>query len=527
MKQNHHNLRRLFRLVAVALVIVVLGHDVDGVVETLTRPPLATTTKDKIDRQQERDGALRRSATTSVLNELTEEIDQLQQRRQLDIFLDTGSSTSMATATATAAAPTQNKSAIEMMLTTNYRDGLVFYDESSYSMKALRYVEATSRPGMKDWRIAQRYALACIYYATNAISTPYSDSFLGQTGLAFPWLRKWAGGTAIKNECQWPGVVCTNTLTDSNGKLFGPVLEINLASNMLMGTLPIEVTILRNTLQVLDLENNLIYNNGAANVWWLGELTKLQVLNLGKNAFSGGDQQQHGLPAELGNLVNLRELNLEATLFFGRLDGAIFSTMTQLEYLDLGGLALNGPLPTSLKRLPNLRYVYLDDTDLRGNWSTYLDGTRDGGFPQLVEFWADQNPQLRGTLPSTLTAITTLRSLSLSNCGLTGSLPSELGRMSNTMKQMWLHNNKFTGTIPTDLGNLVNMERLFLHGNDFTGTMPSSICLNRFGSLESLGADCDYSGTSSITTTTSASVVEVTCSTTFCCTCCGSSCLGQ
>ena len=77
------------------------------------------------------------------------------------------------------ASPTRIVSDMELMLRTNHPE--VFeteekqtfseHDESSNWMKALRYVEETSTD-MEDWRIAQRYALASIFYATNGVETP-------------------------------------------------------------------------------------------------------------------------------------------------------------------------------------------------------------------------------------------------------------------------------------------------------------------------------------------------------------------
>merc|ERR1712224_656195 len=99
-----------------------------------------------------------------------------------------------------------------------------------------------------------------------------------------------------------------------------------------------------------------------------------------------------------------------------------------------------------------------------------------------------------------------LASFSASNCGLSGSIPTEIGMMTG-MIQMWLNDNDLTGEIPTEIGNLVTMKILNVQNNKLAGEMPLNICNKRrpFGRLEELGADCDDT---------------ITCDEE-CCTCCG------
>ncbi|MBC6477038.1 MAG: putative Ig domain-containing protein [Hormoscilla sp. GM7CHS1pb] len=72
------------------------------------------------------------------------------------------------------------------------------------------------------------------------------------------------------------------------------------------------------------------------------------------------------------------------------------------------------------------------------------------------------------------------RNLSLTNNSLTGTIPSELGELSNLTK-LRLHNNEITGTIPTELGELANLQILGLSANALTGTIPPEL-----GNLTSL-----------------------------------------
>ena len=51
---------------------------------------------------------------------------------------------------------------------------------------------------------------------------------------------------------------------------------------------------------------------------------------------------------------------------------------------------------------------------------------------------------------------------------------------------MYLSNNKLTGSIPPEIGNLTNLQILILYDNQLTGEIPESICdLNVYWSSNS------------------------------------------
>ena len=64
--------------------------------------------------------------------------------------------------------------------------------------------------------------------------------------------------------------------------------------------------------------------------------------------------------------------------------------------------------------------------------------------------------------------------LSLDNNQLDGSIPSELGSLSN-LEYLALVNNQLSGSIPPKLGNLSNLTFLFLNNNRLVGNIPSEI----------------------------------------------------
>ena len=81
---------------------------------------------------------------------------------------------------------------------------------------------------------------------------------------------------------------------------------------------------------------------------------------------------------------------------------------------------------------------------------------------------------LTGEIPSELGRLTNLERLSLSRNGLTGVIPPELGDLAS-LERLWLYDNGLTGEISPELGDLANLEVLSLGGNDLTGGIPAGL----------------------------------------------------
>ena len=92
------------------------------------------------------------------------------------------------------------------------------------------------------------------------------------------------------------------------------------------------------------------------------------------------------------------------------------------------------------------------------------------------------NNQLTGTIPVEIGNLTNLAFLYLYKNQLTGSIPPEIGNLNNLL-YLYLSNNQLTG-IPVELGNLYNLEGLDLNDNQIAGTIPSEI--GNLGALHEL-----------------------------------------
>ena len=87
---------------------------------------------------------------------------------------------------------------------------------------------------------------------------------------------------------------------------------------------------------------------------------------------------------------------------------------------------------------------------------------------------------LTGVMPTALGRIFKLKTLDLMDNELRGHIPSELGNLTS-LEKLYLSNNKLSGSIPSALGNLSKLDGLLLGGNELRGTIPSTL-----GSLDNL-----------------------------------------
>ena len=102
-----------------------------------------------------------------------------------------------------------------------------------------------------------------------------------------------------------------------------------------------------------------------------------------------------------------------------------------------------------------------------------------GSLTNLIQLSLSNN-DLTGSIPPSLGSLTNLLVLDIANTQLTGSIPSSLGSLTN-LENLDLHGTQLTGSIPSSLGSLTNLTDLWLQGNQLTGSIPSSL-----GSLTNL-----------------------------------------
>ena len=169
------------------------------------------------------------------------------------------------------------------------------------------------------------------------------------------------------------------------------------------------------------------------------------------------DNQLTGtIPTQLGQLTKLQYLNLNNNELSGTIPTEL-RRLTKLTGLDLGNNRLTGTIPTQLGQLTELRYLNLHDNQLTGTIPTQL-----GQLTKLTALYLDSN-ELSGEIPAELGSLTNLQRLRLQNNQLTGPLPLTLSALSqllvlniqsttlcaptDTAFQAWLATINFQGSV--------------------------------------------------------------------------------
>ena len=110
-----------------------------------------------------------------------------------------------------------------------------------------------------------------------------------------------------------------------------------------------------------------------------------------------------------------------------------------------------------------------------------------GNLSNLTYLNLNKN-QLTGNIPVELGNLSQLEDLDLGWNQLTGGIPVELGNLSN-LRGLYLYENQLTGDIPTGLSNLSQLEILNLQSNQLTGGIP--VELTNLPYLRRLYLDCN------------------------------------
>ena len=174
----------------------------------------------------------------------------------------------------------------------------------------------------------------------------------------------------------------------------------------------------------------------------------------------------------LDTLVEGTVLNWSADIPISEWDGieedSLEGTPPQVVRLYLGGLGLDGAVPSELSGLTELKELYLQDNDLSGPVPVEL-----GDLSSLTHLHL-QNNDLTGGIPAELGDLAVLRELRLDSNDLTGQLPPELGSLIRVTR-LWVADNDLSGSIPAELGDMANLDWLNLGRNNFSGQIPAEL----------------------------------------------------
>jgi Leucine-rich repeat (LRR) protein len=231
-----------------------------------------------------------------------------------------------------------------------------------------------------------------------------------------------------------------NDLTGSIPSDFAKLTALRLSDNSLNGTIPISF-IESTSLEILALSNNdnVVIDNTLQ--LFRGDQWKVLLLNRVIHASSRLDEY------DFSSLPNLQDLDVSTTSLNGTLPSEI-GLMTKLTSLELSGNLLVGSLPSEIGKLTDLSALLLDSN------------------------------KISGSIPTEFGSLNGLFSLYLNDNRIKGTIPSQMGNLGNLM-YLALGENKLTGQLPKEFVNLKNLTELGLYLNQFDGTLPTEICALR------------------------------------------------
>ncbi|KAM3240128.1 hypothetical protein ACQJBY_053674 [Aegilops geniculata] len=317
----------------------------------------------------------------------------------------------------------------------------------------------------------------------------------------------WDGGLAAswRNDtdcCRWEGITCrqdsmvTKVMLASRG-LEGHISEslgnltrlqyLDLSHNWLSGGLPLEL-VSSSSITILDVSFNML--NGT--LYELPSSTParpLQVLNISSNLFAGQ------FPSTTWKAMkNLIALNASNNRFTGQIPTHFCSSSPSLTVLNLCLNKFSGNIPKQLGDCSKLRELRAGYNNLSGTLPDELFNAT------LLEYLSFCNNHLYGVLDGVhITKLRNLATLNLGGNNFSGKIPDSIGQLKK-LEELHLDNNKLSGELPSALSNcmnlvvidlknnnfggqltkvnfsnLANLKTLDVYSNNFTGTVPESI----------------------------------------------------
>ena len=314
------------------------------------------------------------------------------------------------------------------------------------------------------------------------------------------------------------------------------LVKLDLSSNSLTGPIPSNIVGLHSLTDLKLFDNSL---NGTIPSW-VFSLPSLLSLHISSNRLTGPLQEfryrslnlidlskndlQGPIPQSISELENLNSLYLSGNNLSGTVELSMFSSLINLQYLDLSynnlsvitsNTNINASLPDlielrlsscNMNEFPNfprdnlnLRLIDLSYNQIHGqlpNWQgsmwedtlDYLNLTHNfiTGTLDHLPNWKNlgifdlQSNRLQGPFPSSICNLTSLEILDLSNNSFGGVLPRCFGIFSKELTVLNLRMNRLHGTIPTAFAKGNNLRNLDLHGNQLEGILPRSLVRCRY-----------------------------------------------
>ncbi|KAG2315373.1 hypothetical protein Bca52824_018495 [Brassica carinata] len=205
-----------------------------------------------------------------------------------------------------------------------------------------------------------------------------------------------------------------------------------------------------------------------------------RLVNLTDLSISSVPVSTSGLFVILGNMRKIASLTISHANLSGNIPRSLHSNLT---FIDLSNNLIKGSIPTSITQLSSLKALNLSSNSISGEIPDTI-----GDLISLKNLSLSSN-KLSGPIPDSISSIPDLTHLDLSGNQLNGTVPRFITKMKS-LKHLNLANNDFRGVLPFNASFLKKLEVFKVGGN-------SDLCYNHtvLSSKMKLGiAKCDKHG---------------------------------
>jgi Leucine-rich repeat (LRR) protein len=270
----------------------------------------------------------------------------------------------------------------------------------------------------------------------------------------------------------------TNMITGSIPDEFQSLTNLqvlNFVDNQLTGKIPTWIgDSWSSKLELLGLSQNRLEGTIPTS---LAKMNNLLVLALDKNYNLTGDT------VPISRLTNLELLYLQQNQFRHRITDIFLYQLTKLQVLDISDNLFSGEIPVHLMNHPALQIMDVSYNQL----SKFPDMVQPNGDINLVhnnmtvdhtnlQFLALHNNQQISNIqiPTTLAYLTKLTHLDLTGLQFTGTMPEWLGNEVTTLSYLFLADmpTLTPGSIPESFQRLQNLVDISLQNSSRTGPIP-------------------------------------------------------
>jgi len=265
--------------------------------------------------------------------------------------------------------------------------------------------------------------------------------------------------------------------------------SVNLNGNSLVGTVPTFENSLAGV-QFMDLSENREITGDVGYIFSAMPAQRLETFRCNSCRLQGSLPTSIGdysalvglevtnagitgsLPTELGQLDVLILLNLSRNQLIGTIPQQV-ADLQSLQALTLFRNNLSGPIPDFSSNFDVLSSIDLDYMpNITGNVGTLFSGMIPA---QNFQHFYCTMCALSGTLPTDIGLYTRLSIFNTKSSKISGSIPSEIGQLSDSLTSFHVRSALLNGAIPTEMSHLMNLQSLDLGGNDLAGNLPNGI----------------------------------------------------